>query len=412
MKRKPVLKIGAVGDLHCSAIPLVKESRIEQIKKALTYLKEQKVDIITVAGDLLDKMMDEYAQSFTQMMEEMFATGHKPEILLTVGNHDFWAENVGRLYANTYHQTVAFFKKYTKQPANCHKVVKGYHFISLAPDTDNLTYKNHIPWLKKQLKIAKQQGGGKPIFLLTHGRSLDRDYPREQLAPKYRYDNRFASWELYMALSKYPNVIHMVGHTHMPLVDETAICQKDFTTIDCSCLTNVLAAQAISKTIIPKQTYCLAAGYVIDVYLDKVEINRIRFDDGAVLKYPWIIDLPCNKANFRYTDKRFEKMMTPPKFLDGELSVHEEEKGTVITFPAAIGADDYIESYFIELTDRNGEKISFHCASYFLDGLDNIPDTCYADRLKLPKGHYFVKIQAKYSYSDYFGDIFTGEIDI
>ena len=43
MKRKPVLKIGAVGDLHCSAIPLVKESRIEQIKKALTYLKEQKV---------------------------------------------------------------------------------------------------------------------------------------------------------------------------------------------------------------------------------------------------------------------------------------------------------------------------------------------------------------------------------
>ena len=97
-------------------------------------------------------------------------------------------------------------------------------------------------------------------------------------------------------------------------------------------------------------------GLIMDITENKCEIQRISFETGKFYETPWIIDIPVNKINFRYTfDKRIKERNQPvfkfEKEKDKEIVFEKDEKikeGYAIKFIAACH-DNFVQKYRIEL---------------------------------------------------------------
>lgn len=406
MEQKLLLKIGILGDTHCGIVKKDDPSYdtykkfCDNLKISLEYLSSIDVEVVTFAGDLINMAKKKYANLFHKIIDKAFL-GKDTKMVYTIGNHEFWTDVP--CFGLPVDKATDFFKKHTGQNANSHQKIKGYHFITLAPDTDSLSYKNNIVWLRRELKKASKDSENKPIFLLTHGRSMDDEHPSVRQNHNFRHDNRFASKELYAELKKYPNVVNLKGHTHASILEENSILQKTFTTIDCGCTAYNTPPHPYRNiySFVPM-------GIVAEVYLDKVIFKRIRFTDGVEVKAPWILDLPVNPNEFRYKKERFSNPK-PIEFKSKEIEIENVDGENYLIFTNASG-EDYIEGYLVEITDINGQKIvEERVLNYYLEGLDKIEEKVKV-KLNLEKGKYRVKITGNYSYSSQIGESLEGEI--
>lgn len=389
MKKKPVLRIIALGDIHCCE----DERYLKAFKSTLAFIKREAPDVVTFVGDLLNMMTKENAMLFHATIDEVLGD-KKPAFVFSIGNHDFWPDKP--VFAAPFQKAASFFKSHTGQSVNHHTVISGYHFISLAPDTDNLSYKNFIPWLTRQLKAATADTPEKPIFLLSHGRSADDNYPNQKLAKDFRYDCRFASRELYAALAPFSNVVHLVGHTHMSILDETAILQKDFTTVDCGC------AAYLCPSVYGLDMYPFSPlGLLLEVYADKVVFSRLRIADSKVLKEPWQVDFPAKKENFRYVKDRFDGIK-PPHFPSKDITYSRESTGCTISFTRAEGVD-YVEGYRVQIENKTtGEAFTEYTGFAFFDGLEAPEKICTFRTENINEtDRYTVTISAKYAFAEF-----------
>lgn len=408
MGQKPLLKIGILGDTHCGIVKKGNPSygfytrSSENLKISLEYLSSIDVEVVTFAGDLIDMAKKRHANHFHKIIDKAFL-GKKTKMVYTIGNHEFWTNAPS--FALPIDKATEFFKEHTGQNVNSHQKIKGYHFITLAPDTDNLSYKNNVAWLRRELKKASKDSENKPIFLLTHGRSMDDNHPAVRQNPNFRHDNRFASKEMYAELKNYPNVVNLMGHTHASILEEDSILQNTFTTIDCGC-----TAYSTPPHPYKDGLSFVPMGLVAEVYLDKVIFKRIRFTDGVEVKAPWVLDLPVNPNEFRYRKERFSSPK-PIEFKSKEIEIENVDGENYLVFANASG-EDYIEGYLVEITDSNGQKIvEERVLNYYLDGLDKIEEKVKV-KLNLEKGKYRVKITGKYSYSAHIGESLESDIEV
>lgn len=229
----PVLRFAITSDVHVRSTNNDYDSarRLERfLGSAYEYSEDYKsytsLDGIFIIGDLTqDGKTQEYQiakQLFNRIVDDTTVLG------VTMGNHEFHAYGTGdeRFTAeNIAKSTARFVREMGYESENWHKVIGGYHFISIANDTYNSRDyfdEETIEWLRGEIEaaMADDQTGNKPIFVMNH------EGPLSEVRGFTGGDAGLGEF-----LKDYPRVVDFSGHTHRSILDPQSIWQDGFTAI-------------------------------------------------------------------------------------------------------------------------------------------------------------------------------------
>lgn len=331
------LKVGLISDPHNTTAT----NWNGNLTRTFTFLKEQNLDAIVIAGDIVDKAFEANYKIYTDTLSKVFGE-NPPQMILTLGNHDFWKVHS---VSSDKDEMYKLFEKSTGQNPNYHTTVKDYHFIGVSPDSGNLDYKGNIDWLKKEVASAAADSGDKPIFVVAHDNAANTTLSA-------------SSADLGKALKEYQQVILVSGHTHYACQDERTIYQENFTSIDLgatsySCINEEYYGNIPLKTGQPDVFVRL-----LTISGKTMKIRRVSITTGETEKQEYEFKLPLKKEEFTYTSARAESAVAPEFKAGTELKISESgTKGTIkIAFASAECPTDMVYAYRIRIANVNNDK--------------------------------------------------------
>lgn len=336
------------------------DTYLQNLKKALTVIKNNDVDMILFPGDIGDSGTRFAFQTYVDAIDEVFGDD-KPIVQTIMGNHDFWNKN-----AFTAINHIKAFEDITGQSPWTHYVVNGYHFIGASPNYGSMTsgYRITAKWLDKELEKASADSDGKPIFVMTHNQPKNTSYGSEDWGDK----------TLNAVLSKYSNVIDFSGHVHYSLLDERSIWQGEYTVINTQSLSYTELERGKENGTVPPNADATPMGYIMEFSDKAIDIHRINFADGNMgyeekADMLWSFALPYeNDGKYAFDTRNAENKV--PVISDTEGTVTTNDDKIVLSFAAGMD-DDFVHSYKVVIDDKN-TKYFF---SDFYNGIDNMNDT-------------------------------------
>ena len=242
--------------------------------------------------------------------------------------------------------------------------------------------------------------------------------------------NGYSAKNLREIFNKYPNIIHFSGHSHYSLIDERSIWQGEFTSIQTQSISYIELEHGFENGIIPCDEYgnnSMAGknymGIIMDLTDNKCEMQRFSFaEKGIPYGKPWIVDVPIDRNNFKYTlEKRIQERNQPIfKFNNEEEKkiIFEKDNriksGYAIKFISALH-EDFVYKYKVVLKNINSNEIKeiFYPSDHFLLPKDRKIIMRYQfNKAKLEKGEYNVKIYAVESFGKESENYLEGNITI
>ena len=368
------LKIGVIGDTQLISLSQNDEFYLQftkNLKKTLEILKENKINVLIIDGDITNVGYPEAYDNFLTQFNSVYGDVEKeniPILNLIMGNHDYWTlSGLDYSYKNNKEKQKLFEEK-TKEKPFTHKIINGYHFINWS--CDNASLDNPIvyfSWFEKQIKIANNSDK-KPIFVTTH-------FP-----PEYTVygSEEWGEENLNKYFKKYPQIINFSGHSHFSLIDERSIYQKDYTAIQTQSISYIELENGKVNGSIPKDEYdnlmisaknCM--GLICNVNDNKVVIKRISFEKNEFYGDDWIIDIPIDKKNFRYLHEEMEKKSAKPYFIfendeDKKIIIEKNNNKNIIKFKQAFHPN-FVHSYQIIFKNNlDKEYIFLYFSDFFL----------------------------------------------
>ena len=162
-------------------------------------------------------------------------------------------------------------------------------------------------------------------------------------------------------------------------------------------------------------------GLIMDINDNKVEIQRISFEENILYEKPWIIDIPININEFKY---EFEKRMenrNKPKFIfenddDKKIIFENDEKmkdGIAFKFKVAYH-ENFVQRYKMKLINDKNEIIEkIYCSDFYLLPKDRKNILRYKLKTNnIPNGNYHVKIYAIESFGKESENFVEGDLEI
>ena len=399
------LKIGVIGDTQL--IPLSLNHPFQyfsnSLRKSLEILKEKKINVLIIDGDIADYSNPECYDNFLTQFNTVYGNEKKeniPILNLIMGNHDYWLsysiENGLEFVKGEIEQMQKLFIEKTKEKPFSHKIINGYHFINWSCEDGSLDNpnKNHN-WFEKEIKIAIEDNDKIPIFVTTHFPPKNTSYGSEE----------WGEINLNQLFEKYLQIINFSGHTHFSLIDERSIYQKKYTNIQTQSLSYIeLESGKVNGNIVKDEFDDLMIsaknymGLICDVNDKQVLIKRISFEKNEFYGDDWIIDVSININNFRYLyDERKEKSVRP-KFIfdnddDKKIVLEKIKDKNIIKFKQAYHPN-FVHSYKIIFKDENGKEEQFlYFSDFFLMPSDRKKIISLGLVNKL-KGKFNVKVYA------------------
>lgn len=376
------LKVGLMSDPHFIST----NNWGGNNSKAFAYFREQGVDAIVIAGDMVDKAFAANYQAYTSTLEQVFGAD-KPQMFLTMGNHDFW-----KVHSVSSDKTEMYnlFESGTGLAPNRHAEVNGYHFLSVAPDSGNLEYKSNIEWLKTEVAAAASAAPEKPIFVVAHDNAADT-------TPSA------SSADLKKALAAYPQVVLFSGHTHYACQDERNIFQGDFTSVDLgsTAYSTIEEGNYLNRPSTTGQANVFVR--IMTVTENNIEIKRVNVIDGEQEKQAYNLSLPLSKETFTYTAARAESAIAPVFAADAAITaVAGSAAGSVnISFPSASCESDMVYGYRVRVAnvDKETDKQNVYVATDFYKGVKRIAAENSVTVKNLTKGAtYEITVTARESF--------------
>lgn len=361
----PDLKVGILSDIHVS-----NEKTKETFIKALDYFRNNDVDAVMIAGDLVEMGMDSELQMVADAWYEVFPKdkglkGKKITKLFVTGNHDirghtfktvkkhFTEEEI--LQHHIAGQKEILWKKLFKeeyQPIYI-KEVKGYTFIGA-----NFVNVKNVPGLESFFASHKDQiPSDKPFFYFQHV------HPAGTCMSNSKDTDDGKSTEV---LKQFPNLICFSGHSHTSLTDERTIWQGEFTSVGTGSLKyTTLISDGHENGALPKDQNSQMSrinhneaghGMIMSVYDDRVELLRHEIKNGEDLG-TWIIPLGTDDRPYSF-EKRADG---PAPEFDSKASVRismkengkDRKKNPVrqmnVFFPSIAGSGEQPRAFDFEI---------------------------------------------------------------
>ncbi len=324
---QPELRLGVVSDVHVTT-----PESTALFEASLRYFRDRGVDAVMVPGDLTDWGLKSSFKYLADAWARVFPWDAPNRVipLFCTGNHDFdgwwYGDMTMEMHANGYSEDEALSKLGLKAcweesfyepwaPIRV-RTVKGYDFISCEWGAG----KELAAWMKANGARFK---GDKPFFFFQH-------------PPLKGTTSDSGGWADggvgFDALKDFPNAISFSGHAHRTFNDELSIWQGEFTAVATPSLSYMSVPKAHENgagkrdgsgtetmpKIAARRDLRGGQGYVVNVYRDRVEIERRDLEEGGVEGAPpWIVPLPVRGSAKPYAPAARAKAAEAPQFPAG-----------------------------------------------------------------------------------------------
>ena len=410
----PNIRFGVVSDIHITKVGAGEKmegwGNNLTFRHTLEWFREQGVDAVMIAGDMADNGMDDHIMAVAEAWYSVFPGDRYPdgrpvEKVFVYGNHDWHGFRYGDYALKRYPDEAervrhilqadmggwwkrAFHEDYAPLYA---KEIRGYTFIG-------------CHWDRGCGYPQGDRGGTDPFRRLSaymgeHGKAIDPSLPFFYVQHPHPKDTCYGPWAWGFdeglsttVLSQFPNAIALSGHSHYTLTDDRSVWQGAFTSIGCGCLRyqdiageefaatggfengstpsspkakELNAAKLLSKLNLSRDR----TGLVMDVYDDRLVIERRDFVNDVKLGDDWVVPLPAGTGGPMDFAVRKSKAPVPRFAADAKIERAEgwsscrgsKEKLAVktVTFPAAVAADGTrAYRYVIRITDAAGSPVA------------------------------------------------------
>lgn len=381
------LKVGILSDVHCN-----NENTTKYFVKALEYFRNNDVDAVMIAGDMIGWGLEWQLELFSQKWYSVFPddrglNGKKIVKLFVYGNHEIVGHKYSSPKSRYTEEEIALqcianrreelWKKYFHEDFEpiYIKDVKGYKFIGAHFQTTRRTSGLEEFFDAVGRKLPKD----KPFFYFQH------THPKGTCSGEtvWGQDNG-ESTEL---LKRYPNVIAFSGHSHTTLTDERTIWQGEFTSVGTGSLAYASALNSgeyengsrkkgenSQMEAFPKRKS--HQGQLMTVYTDRVELLRHDFTYDEDLG-TWTIPLGTGEKPYSI-DFRAADTPAPEFASDAKVSVsckddgQDRQKNTVqqifVKFPSIPSCDARPRAYEFTVEAVNADNGSVLASKKVLSG--------------------------------------------
>lgn len=435
----PRLRFGVLADIHVNKNKWNRRPdgtfRDGKFRRALEVFRDAKVDAVMCCGDLADFGLTDELQIVADTWYEVFPGNRRPdgapvERLFHYGDHDIGTiherivnpaefgytskeEIVSKVIAT--HDRKAIWERCFREPwaPIVHKRVKGFDFVLCnftVGEADN-KWGSNTPGAEEFLSKLNLPRN-KPFFYSQH-----RVYRGTTGQGRMWGQDDGRSTKL---LSAHPNCIAFCGHAHTMFTNEDNIWQGAFTAIEVPSL-NYLGGieyppyrengqhQDKGRKVpcqMPVYPFWQGTqGYLVDVFDDRVVVNRMDVDRDEPVVPAWVIPLPSPGRRPFDVAKRTASEIAPVFPTGAKVSVSraqgKDRKGTptdqvTFAFPPARSTDRTPRAYdyVVRLVgkDRTVEKRVFAPNHFRPESQEAKEVVCVFAAAELPSAPFDVEV--------------------
>ena len=303
-----VLRFVALSDVHYDRAH--KDDAAEHVRfaAALKFMNEfcvkqkyDKFDALVVAGDFTNHGVPEELIPFKKTMDDNLKDSTKR--VLCMGNHEYYGGN-RKLWEKTF-----------ETAANRRQEINGFQFITVSPEKGTCKENDYVyarKWLEQEIKDAIAADPTKPVFVVQHYHVYHTVFGSYDLPGDFHAGVK----DLTDILEKFPQVVHISGHSHYPSVEPRSIWQGKFTAIGTGSMSYfALPLYETQRGFgLPENADHREAGtcLLFEVYRDAT--IRVRLYDtisSSFLDREYLIADPLNVEKYVYTDKRYDFAKAP-----------------------------------------------------------------------------------------------------
>lgn len=344
----PVMRFVATSDTHIQTLGDTGCKRLSAMLKTAYALSEadedyKKLDAAVFSGDITDNGYINSFFAFAAITDNEIREG--TERLAVVSKaHDSYT---------FFNNSLKLFTGITGQETDFHRVINGFHFIGISRSETLEHYtEQQVKWLDENIAAAVEDDPEKPVFVFQHEHVLDTVYG----------SSKSDGWGLDVftqVLSKYPQVVHISGHSHFPANDPRAVWQGSFTAINDGGLAYFELAVDGKNGQFPEGKDRMSQALIIEVDADnRVLVKVLDVDEGKIMR-EFLIDNITEENKAKYSFEARKEKASAPAF-DKDAVLNYEKKGLkhYITVPQAkVSEDNGVFLYRIYVVNEKGKTV-------------------------------------------------------
>lgn len=344
----PVMRFVATSDTHIEKLGDTGCQRLSAMLKTAYAISEadedyKNLDAAVFSGDITDSGYLNSFLAFAAVTDSEIREG--TERLAVVSKaHDSYT------YFNN---SLKVFTGLTGQETDFHRVIGGFHFIGISRSTTLKHYtKQQVEWLDENIAAAVEADPEKPVFVFQHEHVRDTVYG----------SSKSDGWGLDVfteVLNKYPQVVHISGHSHFPANDPRAIWQGSFTAINDGGLAYYELAVDGKNGQFPEDKGRMSQALIVEVDADnRVLVKVLDVDAGKIMR-EFLIDNITEENKTKYSfDTRGENAGAPVFSEGAALEYKKDGLKHYVTVPQAkVSEDNEVFVYRISVLNKKGKSV-------------------------------------------------------
>ena len=383
----PVMRFVATSDTHIQKLGDTGCKRTSAMLKTAYAISEadedyKNLDAVVFSGDITDNGYLGSFLAFTAITDNEIREGTE-RLAVVAKSHDSYRYSKNSLKV---------FTGLTGQETDFHRVIAGYHFIGVSRSATLKQYTDtQVKWLDENIAAAVADDPEKPVFVFQH----------EHVRGTVYGSSKSDGWGLETfteVLEKYPQVVHISGHSHFPANDPRAVWQGSFTAINDGGLAYYELAVDGKNNQFPEEKERMSQALIIEVDADnKVLVKVLDVDEGKIMR-EFLIDNITEENKTKYAFDTRSAEASAPVFPEGaELSYKKDGCKNYITVPqATVSEENEVFVYRIEVLNENGRILHEDWA---------FSDYFFADRPESITFDGFVKLRKNVTVKVYAEDV-------
>ncbi|MBE6773738.1 MAG: hypothetical protein E7544_05890 [Ruminococcaceae bacterium] len=344
----PVMRFVATSDTHIKTLDDIGCRRISTLMQTAYAISDadedyKNLDAVVFSGDITDQGLRDSFSAFATVTDREFREGTE-RLAVVAKAHDSYT------YFN---ESLKVFTEITGQEPDFHRVIGGFHFIGVSRSKTLEHYsEDQVKWLDENIASAVEADPEKPVFVFQHEHVRDTVYG----------SSKTDGWGLDVfteVLRKYPQVVHISGHSHFPANDPRAVWQGEFTAINDGGLSYFELAVDGKNGQFPEERERMSQALIIEVDADnRVLVKVLDVDAGKIMR-EFLIDNITEENKTKYSFETRKASSSAPVFPEG-AALQCEKKGAqyFITVPQAqVSEDNEVFVYRISVLNENGKTV-------------------------------------------------------